>query len=143
LIFQGIVFGDTPSAIDIYNQMYPIQPGTNVKVAYEMLGNPQEKSRIHNSLMWQLASNRFLVVFVNNSIIKDNGYFETYEQIEIARQRYEELKEGFYKILGSPIEVKELECASAWYVRNSLFTLVYETDNDIGPNIGVHFFSLK
>jgi len=44
LLFQRSVCGSTPLALDIYNQIYHLQPGANVKVAYDILGNPQENT---------------------------------------------------------------------------------------------------
>jgi hypothetical protein len=59
--------------------------------------------------------------------IENSGYIEDYEQIGSARQRYEELKEGFCEILGP---VTENELGSMWPLENSFFTLDYAEVND-------------
>ena len=128
LILQGTVYGAEPTAADIYSQLYPLQRGANIKVAYDMLGSPHETMNAPPVLLWRLAPKRVLIIFLyGNSIIRDSAYIETYEQIEFARQRRKELKEGFEKILGA---ANEIECVYLWSVKNFYFTLDYAEESD-------------
>jgi len=138
LIFQGVVYGAAPSAIDIYNRLHVLQPGASVKTAYDMLGSPQETNDTPPILLWRLAPDRVIIVFLCNDsiIIRDSVYIETYEQIEFARRRYEELKEEIYNILGLPF--RETEMISVWFLKDSLyFTMDYAEVNY--DNVGLRF----
>ena len=141
LILHGTVFGASPSATDIFNQMYLLQPGTDVKAAYDLLGPPQETNDTPPILLWNIAPNRVILVFLrNSSIIEKIGYIETYEQISFASMRYEELKKGFYKIIKSP--AKEAEWGSGWFINNSIFAVDY-SEESFGSNVTVYFFEIN
>jgi hypothetical protein len=126
LLIPRIVYGSTPSAIDLYIQIINLHPGADVKVAYDLLGSPHSKTgRIGNMppcLQWNLATHRTIAIFLrDDSAIELCSYVERYEQIEAARQRYEELKESFDNILVGPPE--EYENSVAWLVGDFAFGL--------------------
>ena len=127
---KNIAHGVTlPSALDIYNQVYTLQPGANVGVAYDLLGVPHETSDMPPMFLWFPAPNSAIIIsLLNNTIIENSGYKEIYEEMHLARQRYRELKEEFFEILGAA--VKEFELGTAWLVENYFFTLDYEEVND-------------
>ena len=136
---QDTAYGATPSALDIYNLIYPLQPGVNVQVAYDILGPSHEiterKGTIPPGLIWYPAPNRAIVVFLrNDSTLENCSYVEIYEEKEFARQRYEVLKGDFRSILGTPLQ--EFEWGTSWRVKNFTFAMDYE-----GPKMTISFFA--
>jgi hypothetical protein len=127
LHFNRPVYGEAPSARDIYKQLYLLYPGAVIKIAYEMLGSPQEKVGrifiIPPNLHWILALDRRLIVYLrNDSIISFTYYLESYKQIETARERCKELKEGFCKMFGAPLG--DFDDGIIWYVDDFAWVIV-------------------
>ena len=115
LLFSKTASGATPSALDICKIIYYLEPGTNVEVAYDMLGFPHKRTwrilMIPPSLRWDITTDRTIIVFLrDNSTIKSSIYFENYNQMEPALQRYKELKDGYHKVfdaVGIPFRESE------------------------------------
>jgi hypothetical protein len=139
LAIQGTVYGTSPSAQEIYNQVYSLGPGENIKTAYEMYGNPQEKCYIPPILLWEITQNSFITVYhSSSSIIESCYYVEEFDQIENARKRYQELVEGFSEIIGSPYGEPDRMCI--WLVKSHIFAVVYDDDvNGPSNNVFVYF----
>ena len=150
LLFQSTAYGTPPfakpSAIDIYNQVYALRPGENIKVALNLLGFPQDRFEqagdIPPSFHWYSAPNREITIyFHDNSTIETVTYTETYEQIVQAQKRYEELKGDFHEILGTPHV--ERGSGTAWRVEEFMLALAhnetYNSDALIKFGVDVHF----
>ena len=138
LVSHGTVFGAIPSAFDIFSQMYAMQPGTDVKVAYDLLGPPHETNDEPHMLFWHFAPNRIVFILLrNNSIIENISYIEIYEQMELAAKRCEELKQGFCEIIGLP--GKETKLGTGWFIKDSIFAVDY-VEVDYTFNASVYFF---
>ena len=136
-----------PTALEIYNQIHSLQPGTDVDVAYKLLGAPQEKyegtKETPACLKWYSAifnvEETFFVFYDdNNKRIDTVSYSETYDEFKTARQRYEVLKDGIFKILGTPVKdlvpINNLGWVTEWNVGDSTFILGCE-EIDLGKSI--------
>ena len=160
LLFQSTVYGAPPSALDIYNQLLPLQPGENINIAHDLLGPPHEIGEREGELLphyWQRTTKTtnvnvpaeiiMVVILRNNSIIDSSTYIEVFEQAVPAHQRYLELKEGFHNTLRAPFG--EGEYSITWAVGNFRLKLgldyldVNSTSEQSRTIVIVSFFSGK
>ena len=132
LLFSKIAYGTPPSALDIGKIIYHLEPGTNVEVAYDMLGPPDKKTgrffTTPPALRWDLTPYGTIMIFLSDSFtIHTSLYSEIYDQMEPALQRYKELEEVFHEILDAAgVAFKKFEHATACLIENSFFGLEYK-----------------
>ena len=132
LLFQIVAYGAPPSAFDVLKTVYYLEPGTNVEIAYDMLGPPDKKTgrifTIPPALRWYLTSDRTVLIFLSgDSVIKDTIYSEIYDQMEPARQRYEEFKDCLHEIKRVNDTVfRDYGHGIAWLIENSVFGVEFE-----------------
>ena len=131
LLFSKIAYGAPPPALDIFKIIFDLEPGANVEVAYDMLGFPHKETwrifMIPPSLRWDITTDRTIIVFLrDDSTINSSIYFENYNQMEPALQRYKELKDGYHKVfdaVGVPFKESEhrIERLTSWSIGNNVF----------------------
>ena len=135
LLFSEVAYGVPPSALGIFRIIYNLEPGTNVEIAYDMLGSPQRRTwrifMIPPALRWDITTDRTIIVFLrDNSTIGSSIYYENYNQMESALQRYKEIKEAFHEILDAAgARFREFEHGTAWSIGNSVFGVEYKKVN--------------
>ena len=131
LFFQKSAYGAPSSALDIFDIIYRLEPGTNVEVAYDMLGSPHERIErmltMPPALRWDIKPYGTYILYLRDSFtIHTSTYHEIYDQMEPALQRYKELKEGFHEILDvAGVPFREFDHTTGWLIGN-FFGVKYE-----------------